>query len=119
MKVNDGTVDGPTFGPLNVVVGNVAPTLDLGGPAALYQGDTLSRLAGFIDPGSNTWTVTVDYDTSDAVPAAAVASGRSCGEPSAAAAAATPGAMRSTAPPSPTAAGRAAADRARPRRSRT
>jgi hypothetical protein len=45
--------------PINVT--NVAPTVHVGGDAKLKVGHTLDRTGSFDDPGTGTWTATVDY----------------------------------------------------------
>jgi len=46
---------------LLVTVNNVAPTVDAGGDELLSAGGVLNRRGSFSDPGSDTWTATVDY----------------------------------------------------------
>jgi len=51
-------------------VTNVAPTVNAGSDIAdVNQGRTFSRIGTFTDAGADTWTATVDHDTSDANPA--------------------------------------------------
>jgi autotransporter-associated beta strand protein len=44
-----------------VTVLNVPPDVDAGPDAHLHPGDVLNRQGSFADPGSDTWTATVDY----------------------------------------------------------
>jgi fibronectin-binding autotransporter adhesin len=46
---------------LLVTVNNVAPTVAAGGDERLSPGGVLNRRGSFSDPGSDTWTATVDY----------------------------------------------------------
>jgi hypothetical protein len=46
---------------LLVSVNNLAPTVDADGDERLSPGGVLSRRGSFSDPGSDTWTATVDY----------------------------------------------------------
>ena len=46
---------------LIVTVSNVAPTVNAGPDATINEGDTFSGIGSFTDPGSDTWTATVDY----------------------------------------------------------
>ena len=45
----------------SVTVNNVAPVVDAGDDATIDEGDTFSSSGSFIDPGTDTWTATVDY----------------------------------------------------------
>ncbi len=45
----------------NVVVNNVAPTVDVGSDAQILEGDTWVSGGSFTDPGADSWTATVDY----------------------------------------------------------
>jgi hypothetical protein len=59
VSVSDGTGTGSrTF---QVTVTNVAPTVSAGSDATLTAGSTLTRSGSFTDPGSETWTATVNY----------------------------------------------------------
>lgn len=51
----------PAFGQLNTVIGNVAPTVYAGGTGAVASGAALNSTLNFADPGSDSWTATVDY----------------------------------------------------------
>ena len=44
-----------------VTVKNVAPTVSAGGDATINPGMPVSRIGSFADPGSDTWTASVDY----------------------------------------------------------
>jgi hypothetical protein len=44
-----------------VTVLNVAPTVDAGGDASLFEGETLTQAGSFSDPGADLWTGTVDW----------------------------------------------------------
>jgi autotransporter-associated beta strand protein len=44
-----------------VAVSNVAPVVDVGPDAHLRRGGVLNRRGSFLDPGSDSWTATVDY----------------------------------------------------------
>ncbi len=62
---NGGTANGgsdtsaaQTF---TITVFNVAPTVSVGSNTTLNEGDTLSRSGSFTDPGTETWTATVNY----------------------------------------------------------
>ena len=46
---------------LVVTVLNVAPVVDAGANATINEGDTFTGSGSFTDPGSDTWTATVDY----------------------------------------------------------
>src|SRR5262249_30334895 len=46
---------------LTVTVLNVAPLVDAGGDAKIFQGGMLTRLATFAAPGQDHWTATVHY----------------------------------------------------------
>ncbi|HVX59780.1 MAG TPA: Ig-like domain-containing protein [Pirellulales bacterium] len=65
LKDNGGTANGgvdtsvaQTF---TITVNNVAPAVSLGGNVSLNEGEALSSTGSFADPGSETWTATVDY----------------------------------------------------------
>jgi hypothetical protein len=45
----------------SIVVGNVAPSLELGANASLAEGGTFSRGGSFADVGADTWSATVNY----------------------------------------------------------
>src|SRR5262249_36468566 len=50
---------------------NVNPSVEAGPDATINEGDTLSRIGSFTDPGPDSWTATVDYgDGSDLQPLA-------------------------------------------------
>lgn len=56
----DGGSDSET---VNIVVNNVAPSVDLGTDIDIDEGDSFSRAGSFSDPGSlDTHTATVDFD---------------------------------------------------------
>jgi subtilisin-like proprotein convertase family protein len=55
---NDG---GSTEYTTLVTVNNVGPVVDAGAGATIDEGDTFSGSGSFADPGSDTWTATVDY----------------------------------------------------------
>ena len=55
---DDGGVGSDT---LNIVVGNAIPVVDAGPDATIDEGDTFVSAGSFTDPGSDTWTATVDY----------------------------------------------------------
>jgi hypothetical protein len=61
----DGT---PTALSRSIVIGNVAPTVQAGPDVTVKQGRTLTRTVAFVDPGVDSWQVTVDYNTADAIP---------------------------------------------------
>ena len=44
-----------------VTVNNAAPVVNAGPDATINEGDTFSSLGSFTDPGSDSWTATVDY----------------------------------------------------------
>ncbi len=44
-----------------VLVGNVQPTVDAGPDAAIDEGSLFTGSGQFIDPGTDTWSATVDY----------------------------------------------------------
>ena len=44
-----------------VTVNNVAPSVDAGGDATIDEGGSISRSGSFTDPGTDTWTATVNY----------------------------------------------------------
>ncbi|MDY6837598.1 MAG: PKD domain-containing protein [Thermodesulfobacteriota bacterium] len=46
---------------LTVTVANVAPTVDAGPDATIDEGDTFTSGGSFVDPGTDTWSATVDY----------------------------------------------------------
>jgi len=46
---------------VSVTVHNVAPTLDAGPNRSVVEGTTVDNTATFSDPGSDTWTATVDF----------------------------------------------------------
>jgi len=46
---------------VRVTVNNVAPTLDAGPNRSVVEGTTVNGTATFSDPGSDTWTATVDF----------------------------------------------------------
>ncbi len=56
---------------------NVAPILDLGPTGYSKAARAFQRTAAFIDPGDDSWVVTVDYDTSDSAPGVPVPVDRS------------------------------------------
>lgn len=56
--VNDGTTEASDT--VTVTVSNVAPVVDAGADVALPTG-VLSRAGSFTDPGTDTWTATVNY----------------------------------------------------------
>ena len=45
----------------DVTVNNVAPSVDAGGDATIDEGGSISRSGSFTDPGTDTWTATVNY----------------------------------------------------------
>ncbi len=55
---NDG---GESTEVLTISVDNAAPTVDVPSSAELNEGDTLTMSGSFADPGTDTWTATVDY----------------------------------------------------------
>ncbi len=44
-----------------VTVNNVAPTVDAGLDETIVEGGTFSSSGSFTDPGTDTWTATVNY----------------------------------------------------------
>ena len=48
-----------------MTVSNVAPVVDVGADAAIDEGDTFVQSGSFSDPGSDSWTATVDYGEGD------------------------------------------------------
>ena len=44
-----------------VTVNNVAPTVDAGPDATIFEAGTFVSSGSFVDPGPDTWTATVDY----------------------------------------------------------
>jgi Tol biopolymer transport system component/PKD repeat protein len=44
-----------------IIVLNIAPTVDAGAGATINEGDTFSGSGSFTDPGADIWTATVDY----------------------------------------------------------
>ena len=54
----DGGSSSDTFA---VSVANVAPTVDAGPDVPLGEGDLLTGIGSFTDPGADAWTATVDY----------------------------------------------------------
>ena len=52
-----------------ITINNVAPTVNAGGDTSVGVNTLFTRMGSFIDPGADTWTATVDYDTSDMTPA--------------------------------------------------
>jgi hypothetical protein len=55
---DDGGVGPASF---TVTVNNVAPTVSAGADATMNEGSTFTRSGSFVDPGTDTWTATVDY----------------------------------------------------------
>ncbi|MFO0941313.1 MAG: hypothetical protein U0930_11140 [Pirellulales bacterium] len=67
--VNDTELGQPVTMTRSIQIDNVAPTLDIGiAQSSVKAGRPFSRSVGFVDPGTDTWQVIVDYDTSDNVP---------------------------------------------------
>lgn len=60
LTVSDGYASNATSRTATVV--NVAPYFDLGSDVTVDEGDLLSFLRSFTDPGDDSWTATVDYD---------------------------------------------------------
>ena len=60
VKVTDknGAFDSKAF---QVTVANVAPVVDAGACASINEGGTFTGSGSFADPGTDTWTATVDY----------------------------------------------------------
>jgi len=58
---DDGSTDTVSH---SVTVNNVAPTVDAGSAATVNEGDTFTSSGSFTDPGSDTWTATVNYGDS-------------------------------------------------------
>jgi uncharacterized repeat protein (TIGR02543 family) len=54
----DGASDARTF---NVVVANVAPTVNAGADATIAWGNIFTQSGSFTDPGADIWVATVDY----------------------------------------------------------
>ncbi|HEX5220507.1 MAG TPA: phosphatidylinositol-specific phospholipase C domain-containing protein [Verrucomicrobiae bacterium] len=59
LQVSDGENTAETT--TTVTVNNVAPSLNLGANTGVALGDSFNRSCFFKDPGSDSWTVTVDY----------------------------------------------------------
>src|SRR5439155_13639447 len=55
---DDGGSGQATF---QVTVNNVAPSVDAGADATIDEGGSISRSGSFTDPGTDTWTATVNY----------------------------------------------------------
>ena len=53
--------NGESSDQLTVTVDNVAPMVDAGLDAVLDEGDTFTNSGSFSDPGTDTWSATVDY----------------------------------------------------------
>ncbi|MBI3870272.1 MAG: hypothetical protein HY299_17240 [Verrucomicrobia bacterium] len=68
--LNDNSGPG-SFGQLNVVVGNVPPSVNAGPDESIASGEAMHGSGSFADPGADTWTATVNYgDGSPAQPLA-------------------------------------------------
>ena len=59
VTVNDGTASGSDV--VVVTVANVAPVVSAGNNASINEGSTFSQAGSFTDPGTDTWTATVNY----------------------------------------------------------
>src|SRR5205085_10111460 len=46
---------------ITVTVSNVAPVVVVGSNATIVTGTNFARSGSFVDPGTDTWTATVDY----------------------------------------------------------
>ena len=44
-----------------VTVNNVVPVVNAGSDTTINEGETLSSSGSFTDPGTDTWTATIDY----------------------------------------------------------
>ncbi len=55
-----------------VTVNNVAPVVNAGADSTINEGDTFTGSGSFTDPGSDTWTATVDYGDGSGVQALAL-----------------------------------------------
>ena len=67
----------PAVGNLNTVIGNVAPNFTAFGTTSLKSGEALATALTFADPGSDTWTVTVNYGDGTGVQPLVVGPGKS------------------------------------------
>src|SRR5205807_3594799 len=54
---------------LSLTVHNVAPTVNAGPDTAIDEGGTFTGSGSFTDPGTETWTATVDYGDGSGVQA--------------------------------------------------
>ena len=59
VSLDDGT--GPVSDSFAVTVDNVVPDVAAGGDATVDEGSALARAGSFTDPGTDTWTASVDY----------------------------------------------------------
>src|SRR6185295_11412428 len=59
VTVSDGFTS--SAGGLDVTVNNVLPVVAPALNVTINQGDTFGGTGGFLDPGADTWTATVDY----------------------------------------------------------
>ena len=59
VTVDDGTASGSDG--VVVTVNNVAPVVSAGADATINEGGTFAQNGSFTDPGTDTWTATVDY----------------------------------------------------------
>lgn len=68
---------GYTESSTDVVVDNVAPTVDAGSDATIDEGSAFTRSGSFSDPGADTWTATVNYGDGSGVQALTLAPDKS------------------------------------------
>ncbi len=59
LEVSDGQVTDTATA--NVTVNNVAPTVNAGSDATVNEGQLFEQLGSFTDPGTDTWSATVNY----------------------------------------------------------
>jgi large repetitive protein len=58
----NGGIDTSAAQTFTISINNVPPTVTLGGNVTLNEGATLTSVGSFTDPGTETWTATVDYN---------------------------------------------------------
>ena len=68
ITIDDAELGAPVSMSANIQINNVAPILDLGSQGSVKAGREFQRSLGFIDPGTDPWHVTVDYNTADGIP---------------------------------------------------
>ncbi len=58
--------------PITITVANVDPVVDAGAGATIDEGGTFTGSGSFVDPGTDSWTATVDYGDASGVQALAL-----------------------------------------------